>query len=119
MAISPPRTPRRFPRVPVSVSIKGRWRAPDGQEADLAGLLSCLSEGGASLNTAAPITANSVVRIKLKLGLFQVVEATGRVRWWRRRGEVRQAGIEFREPQRRIGAWVEKQLAARNRRGES
>jgi len=33
------------------------------------------------------------------------------VKWWRRNGEVRELGVEFEAPVRRIGTYVEKEAA--------
>ena len=108
-----PRNRRRWPRLAVSVKVSGRWRARTGAEQDLEALLLWVSAGGAQLRCSAPVPANATVRFTLRLGRFQRFEPTGRVRWWRRIGEVRDLGVEFAEPIPRIGEYVRKQLEAR------
>lgn len=106
------RTQRRFPRLSVSVKIEGAWWDPDGAKHKLHALLVMVSEGGAQLRTAEPIPANGRIEFWMRLGSLRKFDAHGVVRWWRRNGEVRDLGIEFDEPIRRIGAFVEKELAA-------
>lgn len=102
---------RRYPRLPVSVPVEGRWWDAQGAEQPLQALLTRLSEGGAMLQTAQPISANTVVEFEIKLGLLRNVQPRGTVRWWRRAGQIREAGMEFSEPARRIGLYVEREIA--------
>jgi hypothetical protein len=102
---------RRFPRLPITLPVEGRWWDPDGRERPMAALLTLLSEGGATLRTSEPVTANTTVEFSLRLGVLRNVQPRGTVRWWRRAGEIRELGVEFAEPARRIGVYVEKQLS--------
>ena len=107
-----PRNRRRYPRLQVSAKVEGRWRSPTGEEHDLKALLLWISEGGAQLRSVDPIPGNAILRFTIKLGTFQRFQPTGRVRWWRRIGEVREIGIEFAEPIPKLGEYVKRQLAA-------
>jgi hypothetical protein len=39
----------------------------------------------------------------------------GRVRWWRRNGEVREIGVEFDAPLRTLGRYVEAEIEKQRR----
>jgi hypothetical protein len=113
---SSPENKRRYPRLQVSARVEGRWRDQAGVEHPFKGLLLSISEGGVQIRTAEHIPANAAVRINIRLGLLARFSPTGRVRWWRRNGEVRDIGIHFAEPIRRIGELVEKELARQKQR---
>lgn len=102
---------RRYPRLPLTLPVEGRWWDPQGRERPLQALLIMLAEGGAMLRTADPVSANAGVEFEIKLGALRNVQPRGTVRWWRRAGQIREVGLEFNEPARRIGVYVEKELA--------
>ncbi len=102
---------RRYPRLPVTLPVEGRWWDLTGRERPLQALLTILAEGGAMLRTAEPVHANAVVEFEIQLGLLRNVQPRGTVRWWRRAGQIRELGMQFHEPARRIGVYVEKELA--------
>ncbi len=102
---------RRYSRLPVSIKIEGHWWDIEKEEHVLSAWMTAVSEGGALLRCSEPIGANSVIKFVLRLKTMKKVEIKAVVRWWRRNGEVRDLGVEFAEPIKRIGAYVERQLA--------
>jgi hypothetical protein len=91
--------------------VEGRWWDAAGQERPLKALLMLLGEGGATLRTSDPVSVNTQVEFAFRLGLLRNVQPKGKVLWWRRAGEIREAGVQFEEPARRIGVYVEKLLS--------
>jgi len=103
---------RRFPRLNVSVKLEGHWWDLEGGRRKLSALMVVISEGGVQMRCADPLPANARVEFPIKLGSLRRFEARGVVRWWRRAGEVRELGVEFDEPIRRLGTFVEKELSS-------
>jgi hypothetical protein len=103
---------RRFPRLTVSVKVEGHWWDIEGGRRKLTALMVALSEGGVQLRCADPVAANARVEFAVKLGTLRRFDVRGIVRWWRRSGEARDLGVEFEEPLRRVGQFVEKELAS-------
>ena len=101
---------RRYPRLAVAVKVEGHWWDVEGGRRKLSALMTMVSEGGVQLRASEPIPANSRVEFAVKLGALRRFDVKGLVRWWRRNGEVRDLGVEFEEPVRRLGAFVEKEL---------
>ena len=110
---------RRFPRLSVSVKVEGFWWDLEGGRRKLNALMVVISEGGVQLRSADPLPANARVEFQIKLGSLRRFDARGVVRWWRRSGEVREVGVEFVEPIRRLGTFVEKELSSAARREAS
>jgi hypothetical protein len=102
---------RRFSSLELNLPVTGHWWDLEGKKYPLEALLVLLSEGGAQLQCSAPVAANSVIELDLKLGKLKRIAAHGRVHWWRRMGEVLALDIEFTEPNRRVGLYVKRQLA--------
>jgi PilZ domain len=102
---------RRYPRLPMTLPVEGRWWDVEGRERPLHALLMLLSEGGATLRTSEPVAANMELEFEFRLGMLRNLQPRGKVRWWRRAGEIREVGVEFSEPARRIGVYVEKELS--------
>lgn len=102
---------RRYPRLATTIKLEGHWWDLDGGRRKLTALMTMVSEGGVQLRSADPVPANARVEFALKLGTLRKFDVRGTVRWWRRAGEVRDLGVEFEEPLRRLGAFVEKELA--------
>lgn len=102
---------RRFPRLCVSTKVEGSWWDPDGAMRNLRALLVSVSEGGALLRCAESIPANARIEIAIKVENLSL-EIPGHVRWWRRSGEVRELGIEFDEPNRKLGRFVRARRAS-------
>ncbi|MGC4122309.1 MAG: PilZ domain-containing protein [Myxococcales bacterium] len=101
---------RRFPRLAVAVKVEGFWWDLEGGRRKLNALMTMVSEGGVQLRSSEPIPANARVEFAVKLGTLRKFDVKGLVRWWRRNGEIRDLGVEFEEPVRRLGAFVEKEL---------
>ena len=102
---------RRYPRLGVSVKIEGHWWDLEGGKRKLSALMTVVSEGGVQLRCADPVPANARTEFAIKLGSLRRFDTRGVVRWWRRTGEVRELGVEFDEPIRRLGTFVEKELS--------
>ena len=103
---------RRFARLDVSIKVEGHWWDIEGGRRKLNALMVAVSEGGVQLRCAEPVPANARVEFSVKLGALRKFDVRGVVRWWRRAGEVRDLGVEFEEPIRRVGQFVEKELAS-------
>jgi len=102
---------RRFPRLGVSVKIEGHWWDLEGGRRKLSALMTVVSEGGVQLRCADAVPANARTEFGIKLGSLRRFDVRGVVRWWRRAGEVRELGVQFDEPIRRLGTFVEKELS--------
>lgn len=109
---------RRFPRLAVAVKIDGFWSDLEGGRRKLNALMTVVSEGGAQLRSKEPIPANARVEFAVKVGTLRKFDVRGMVRWWRRNGEVRDLGVEFDQPVRRLGAFVEKELVLGAKKAE-
>lgn len=107
---------RRYPRLLVNVKVEGWWRDLEGGRRKLTALLTVVSEGGGQLHCADPVPANALLEFPLKLGAMRRFDLRATVRWWRRAGEVRNLGFEFETPVRRLGTYVEQELAGSGRR---
>ncbi|HEY3448045.1 MAG TPA: serine/threonine-protein kinase [Myxococcales bacterium] len=93
---------RRWKRRSVSIPVKGRWWLNEQSPASLTGTVLTLSEGGAMLRTNEPIPADGLVELSIPIGFLRRVRVRGRVRWWHRTGQEREAGVEFEEPRRQL-----------------
>ena len=107
---------RRHPRLAVNLRVEGLWTNPLGVERPFKALLVKVSESGALLRCGEPITVNSIAEFVLKVDPSISFRPQGRVRWWRRNGEVRDIGLEFDPPIPAIGRFIKAQLGRTGRK---
>ncbi len=101
---------RIYPRLQINARVEGLWASPGGEERSFQALLVHVSEGGALLRCVDPLAVNCTAQLFLKVDPSTTLKPRGRVRWWRRNGEVREVGLEFDKPVRALGRFVEARL---------